>query len=150
MWKISKVKFHNTHGCDQISFATDLYSILRATADRISLKLLTQFWITGSHERVGCFPSVSLPQQKILRMGWNNIAEIPLLLAWMCEVTYYVFSFSFFKLWYLSWSLTTECCKGLFLRPRRSMCAIFLQINASESEVTHKAHNIKKFGRYKL
>ena len=89
------MKIHSTYCCDQIALTTDLYSILRATADKISLKPLTQFWITGSHERVSCFPSVSHLNKKILRMGWNNIAEIPLLWAWMCEVTYYVFSFPF-------------------------------------------------------
>jgi hypothetical protein len=129
MWKISKVKIHNTHRCDQIAFTADLYSILRATADKISLKALTQFWITDSHERVSCFPCVT-HLKKILRVGWNNIAEV-LLWVWMCEVTYYVFFVPFFKLRYLSWSWTTECCKGLSytleVRCVPSSCRLMLQ-----------------------
>jgi hypothetical protein len=130
MWKISKVKIHSTHRCDQIAFIADLYPILRATADKISLKPLTQFWINGSHERVSCFHSVTHLNKKILRKRWNNIAEILLLWVWMCEVTLRFFV-PFFKLWYLSWSLTAECCKGLSYAPEvqcvPSSCRLMLQ-----------------------
>lgn len=150
MWKISKVKIHITHCCYQIAFATDLYSISRATADKISLKPLTQFWITGSHERVSCFPSVSHLGKKYWE--WDGIILLKFLFCGRECVKWHIrfFSVPFFKLRYLSWSLTTECCKDPFLYPSSSKCAIFLQINAARSEVTNKEHNIKKFRRYKL
>lgn len=149
MWKISKVKIHRTHCCEQIAFATDLHSILRAWADKISLKPLTQFWITGSHERVSCFPSLSHLYKKYWE--WDGIILLKFLFCGSeCVRWHITFFVPFFKLWYISRSLTTECFKDPFLYPRSSVCAIFLKINAAQSVVANKDHNIKKFGRHKF
>ena len=93
MWKISKVRIHSTHCCDQIAFTTDLYSILRATADKISLKPLTQFWITGSHERVSCFPSVSHLNKKYRE--WDGIILLKFVFCGRECVKWHIRFFSF-------------------------------------------------------
>jgi hypothetical protein len=68
-------------------------SVLRATADKVLLKSLTQFCITGCYERPSWF--LSLPSlKKMLMVGQSN-AQLHSVWMWMCEVTYYTFSFTY-------------------------------------------------------
>lgn len=76
---------------------------------------------------------------------WDGIILLKFLFCGRECVKWHIrfFFVPFFKLLYLSWSLTAECCKGPFLYPSSSMCVILLQINAAQSEVKNDEHNIK-------